>query len=201
MLSSAPRREDTRHVHDQPVYGSSLAQLVNDDRSYDGDNDEVVHALYAVLGRCPQSVHVQCAMVYADGCGCDDAYDKNPYHIHASQGKCKDKEIRQDVQNIPHLGCCLCLHAVTEKQVCHDGEHGCRKGNAYVGTELVGHAAALGLGGHDGGVGDEGEVVAEQAASHNNSRGHGDTGRSGVGYSHGNGYQGGNGATTGAYAQ
>ena len=84
----------------------------------------------------------------------------------------------------------------------HDQRQRCQrrgKGNLEVSPELVFHLAALGGAGGNGGVGDEGQVIAKHTAAHDGCHAQGQAETGILGNGHGDGGQQGDGANGGTH--
>ena len=90
---------------------------------------------------------------------------------------------------------------MSQDDVDHEGDEGCRTGKVEVGFELIAHAHALGLRGHDGGVGDEGEVVAKEGATHHDGYDEGERRAGLLGYTHRHGGERHDGTHRGSYGE
>ena len=90
------------------------------------------------------------------------------------------------------------MDAAAHQQIDNQDDNGRWRHDEDVDAELVAQAAALCLGGHDGGVGDEREIVAEEGTADDDGRHEGQIGARLAGYACGNGCKGGYRAHTGA---
>ena len=99
---------------------------------------------------------------------------KHQHDIHAQQSRQQYIYIRYNEQIVDILRRQLrelCLMGVAYDKVKHYADHGSGNGDAYIAAELVAQPAPLRLGGHDGGIGDEAQVIAEESSTHHNSHG------------------------------
>ena len=181
------------------------AAVVADDFEHaacqDGHDDEFCHAHHALVhgGKPPEEVVG--AEGDADDAREDDADGEHQKHVHAADGKDDDGEVGEDEPEVHVARLGWRADALAEEVIDnqHDDRH--RGDDADVDTELVSHAAPLCLGGDDGGVADEGEVVAEVGATHHKSYHEGHADARLLGNADRQGGEGGNGAATGADAE
>lgn len=200
-LGTAPAADAAGEHADEPVDAAVVTDEGEHAAGKEGDDDELAHAHDAFAHGAHPTHEVEAATGHAYDAGQHDADEEHDEHVHACHGEHEHGEVGQ------HLVPCGPgyigggYHALPQDDVYGEHDEGGGGSEVDVGLELVAHAHALCLRGHDGGVGDEGEVVAEEGAAHDDGHDEGER-RAGLpGYAHGHGGEGYDGAYGGAYGE
>lgn len=115
------------------------------------------------------------------------------HDMHADQRQHDDQDVRQQLDEVPGEGALIqCGGNGLERQQ-HDGDDHGRQNHEEVGLKLILHFHLLGTGGSDGGIRDEGHVVAEHGAAHHDAAYQRHIHAGLVGDLNADGHQGGNG--------
>ena len=112
-----------------------------------------------------------------------------------------DPEVGDQLDEVPGQRALIQRRGGGVEEQQDDIDDHCWKDHQEVGLELVLHGHALGAGGGDGGVGDEGQVVAEHGTAHNGAADHGHGHAGDVGDLDADGHQGGDRAHGGAHGK
>ena len=164
-------------------------------------NNEFTHAHDAVVHRFEPSKGCQCAGCYANQSSQNGCRGKHQHHIHAGEGCHYNIYIRYNGR-VEDLAQIVGLYADGwQTGIKNETNDGCRQGNPDVCTELVLHLATLSLRCHNGGVGDEAEVVAKVSAPNHDRHHHGCAGFGLFCHATCNGNEGCNGAYAGSRSE
>lgn len=160
----------------------------------EGDDDEFAHAGHA-LSHGTNPVHEGAwGADEGDGSCGEEAEDEDFHDVHAAEGGAEDEEVGEDFEPLGFLGDGDGCEFPAQDDVEQEDEECGREDDGKVGLEFVLHGAALGAGGGDGGVGDEGEVIAEEGAADDTSGHEGERGACFICQSDGDGHEGDDGA-------
>ncbi len=181
------------------------ASVVADDFEHaacqDGHDDEFGHSHHAfVHGREPAEKVVGSDGDADDACE-DDADGEDQEHVDSADGEHDDCQIGQHEPEVDGVDVGWCVGVFAQKVVNDEHEYSDWGHDADVDVELVFHAASLCLGGHDGGVADEGEVVAKVCAADDEAHHEGDADARLCGDADSQRCECGDGAATGADAE
>ena len=129
----------------------------------------------------------------------DNADEKHHKNVDARDAPCQHQHIGQNLhQTVAVLrggGSLTQCQQENEYQSAQGGG----QGNAEIAPEFVLHGAALAVAGGNGGVGNEGQIVAEHGAAHHRAHAQGGVVARGLSHLHGNGSDEGDGAHAGAH--
>ena len=166
QLGSALAIDATGEHTDEPVDAAIVAYQGKHAACEEGDDDEFAHAHNALTHGAHPSHKVEVATSHTDDARKHDTDEEHHEHVHPRGGKHQYRHVGEHLVPLrpSHIG--GGLHALSQDDIEHEGHEGCGTGKVDVGLELIAHAYALRLRGHDGGIGDEGEVVAKEGASH-----------------------------------
>lgn len=186
---------------DEPVDAAIVAYEGEHAAGEEGDDDEFAHAHDALAHGAHPAHEVEAATGHADNAGQHDTDEEHDEHVHAHDGEDEHGKVGNDLVPLEqgHIG--GNLYALAQDDVEHEDDEGRGGGEVDVGLELIVHADALSLRGHDGGVGDERQVVAKEGAAHDDGHDEGERRARLPGNAHGDGGEGYHGAYRGAYGE
>ena len=192
---SAPAPTDAGgEVADDVVEAAVVADEFEHAGGEEGDDDELAHAGHA-LSHGADPVHEGAGGAdEGDGSCGKESEDEDFHDVHAAEGGAEDEEVGEDFEPLGFLGDGDGCEFPAQDDVEQEDEEGCREDDGKVGLEFVLHGAALGAGGGDGGIGDEGEVIAEEGTADDTSGHEGERGACFICQSDGDGHEGDDGA-------
>ena len=158
----------------QPFYQVVYATVVTDDfqqsAGHHGDDDEFPHADNALTHGLHPSEHVIRPLYHTDGTRQQNAQCQHRHHVHTENGHYQDDEIGEHFQqfDVVHVG--WRRHTLSHEDVNHQYDYCGGNDDERVDAELVGELTALRLSGHDGGITDKREIVAEERATDDHCR-------------------------------
>ena len=165
------------------------------------DDNKFRHAHHALVHGGKPAKHVIRAHHHADDACEENADAQTQQDIHATDGKNDDCQIGEHQPEIRLAHLCRGADTFAQEEIDDEHHQSHRRHNADVYTEFVLHAATLCLCCHDGGVADEGEIVAKVCATHHKTNHHRGGDARLLSDARSQRSECGNGATTGAYAQ
>ena len=157
------------HMSQQEIDAAIRANEFQEASCHDSHQYHFAHADHAVAEVIHPTEQTESATPHADDARKQDAQQQYQDNVQTHQRDDDDYDVGENQQKVNGMWFLKDLGIFAQEKVDTEHQERHRQDEAEVGAELILHLASLTLGGRDGGVADEREIVAEIGATHYNS--------------------------------